>query len=180
MRIKKCPLDGILLIEPVLYQDKRGFFQESYQEDRYAKIGITEKFVQNSHSRSVKNVLRGLHFTLKKPQSQIVTVIRGKIFDVVVDIRENSPTFGRWFGTELSEDGLRQIYMPHGFAHGFYVLSNRADLHYQVSQVYDQADEGGVLWKCKTLKIKWPCRTPSLSIRDKTHKTFDEIIRHKI
>ena len=166
MKTVKCHLQGILQIEPDIYQDERGFFLESFQKERYAKVGITEEFVQENHSRSTKNVLRGLHFTPKKPQSQIVTVIRGEIFDVVVDIRVDSPTFGKWFGTELSDKGHRQIYMPHGFAHGFCVLSDWADLHYKVSQYYDPSDEGGILWKCENLKISWPIKKPKITKKD--------------
>lgn len=175
MRTKRCPLDGILLIEPVLYHDKRGFFLESYQEKRYSKIGITEKFVQDNYSRSEKNVLRGLHFTLKKPQSQIVTVICGKIFDVVVDIRKDSPTFGNWFGTELSDQGTRQIYMPHGFAHGFCVLSEWVDLHYKVSQKYDPFDESGIIWNDNTIKIDWPILKPNISAKDLANKKLEDL-----
>lgn len=166
MKVKKCPLDGILLIEPILYQDERGFFLESFQKERYAKVGITEEFVQDNHSRSSKNVLRGLHFTQKKPQSQILTVVHGKIFDVVVDIRKKSPTFGKWFGTELGDGGTRQIYMPHGFAHGFCVLSDWADLYYHVSEFYDPNDEGGILWNCNSINIQWPIKKPIVSKKD--------------
>jgi len=170
-----CHLDGILLIEPIFYQDERGFFMESFQKERYAEVGITEEFVQDNHSRSVKNVLRGLHFTRKKPQSQIVTVMRGKIFDVVVDIRVNSPTFGKWFGIELSDGGQRQIYMPHGFAHGFCVLSDWADLHYKVSQKYDPTDEGGLNWNDPEIKIQWPLKEIVMSNRDKGHPYLTQL-----
>lgn len=174
MNTIKCHLDGILLIEPIVYQDERGFFLESFQKEKYAEVGITEEFVQDNHSRSEKNVLRGLHFTRRKPQSQIVTVIRGKIFDVVVDIRVDSPTFGKWFGTELSDKGHRQIYMPHGFAHGFCVLSDWADLYYHVSEYYDPSDEGGILWNCKSINIKWPIKNPIISKKDLCNKPLNE------
>jgi dTDP-4-dehydrorhamnose 3,5-epimerase len=173
MKVKKCPLDGILLIEPILYQDERGFFLESFQKERYAKVGITEEFVQDNHSRSSKNVLRGLHFTQKKPQSQILTVVHGKIFDVVVDIRKKSPTFGKWFGTELGDGGTRQIYMPHGFAHGFCVLSDWADLYYHVSEYYDPNDEGGILWNCNSINIQWPIKKPIVSKKDLRNKPLN-------
>ena len=110
MKVSKCKLDGILLIEPKLYSDDRGFFLESFEQKKYQDLGVVEEFIQDNHSRSQKNVLRGLHFTKKTPQAQIVTVIRGSVFDVVVDIRKNSPTFGQWFGTELSSEGIRQIF----------------------------------------------------------------------
>ena len=175
MNTIKCYLDGILLIEPIVYQDERGFFLESFQKERYAKVGITEEFVQDNHSRSSKNVLRGLHFTREKQQSQIVTVMQGKIFDVVVDIRKDSPTFGKWFGTELSDEGHRQIYMPHGFAHGFCVLSDWADLHYKVSQKYDPNDEGGLNWNDPEINIQWPLKEIVMSIRDKGHPYLTQL-----
>lgn len=172
MKVTKTHLEGILLVEPTIYGDERGFFLESYEKEKYNSIGIYEDFVQDNHSRSAKNVLRGLHFTIHKPQSQILTVMRGKIFDVVVDIRKESLTFGKWFGTELSDDGLRQIYMPHGFAHGFCVLSDFADLHYKVSQPYDGIDEGGVRWDDPDIDIKWNVKSPIISERDKNHPYF--------
>lgn len=172
MKVNKCPLEGVLLIEPTLYGDSRGFFLESYQQDRYHAVGIREEFVQDNHSRSAKNVLRGMHFTKNIPQAQILTVMRGKIFDVVVDVRKSSPTFGKWFGTELSDSGLRQIYMPHGFAHGFCVLSDFADLHYKVSAKYDPKDEGGLLWNDPEVGIEWPLNNPSVSERDQQHPLF--------
>ena len=167
MKVIKTPLEGLLIIEPSLFKDDRGFFLETYQEERYRKAGITESFVQDNHSRSLKNILRGLHFTKNKPQSQILTVMYGKIFDVVVDIRKESKTFGQWFGTELSDDSVRQIYMPHGFAHGFYVMSEYADLHYKVSGVYDPYDEGGLLWNDPEVGIQWPSKIINIADRDK-------------
>ena len=175
MKFSKCPLEGILLIEPNVYKDHRGFFLEGFEQDRYREIGIAEEFVQENHSRSQKNVLRGLHYTISRPQAQIVTVIRGKIFDVVVDIRRDSPTFGKWLGTELSDEGPRQIYMAHGFAHGFCVLSDYADLHYKVSQRYDPSDEGGLIWNDKDVKIEWPISNPIISKRDQTYRKLEEL-----
>ena len=175
MKVSKCPLEGILLIEPNMYADDRGFFLESFEQERYREMGITEKFIQDNHSRSIKNVLRGLHFTRNRPQAQIVTVMRGKIFDVVVDIRKDSPTFGKWFGTELSDEGPRQIYMAYGFAHGFCVLSDYVDLHYKVSQRYDPSDEGGLIWNDGAVGIVWPIENPVLSERDLRHRTLKNI-----
>jgi len=172
MKVSKCKLDGILLITPDIYSDERGFFLESFEQERYRELGIVEEFNQDNHSRSKKNVLRGLHFTKNKPQAQIVTVIRGRVFDVVVDIRKDSPTFGQWFGTELSDEGTRQIYMPHGFAHGFCVLSDWADLHYKVSQRYDPTDDGGLIWNDDQIKIDWPIKDPIVSKRDLQHPNF--------
>ena len=169
MKVTKCLLEGIRLMEPPIYVDDRGFFLESFEQEGYRALGITEVFVQDNHSRSAKNVLRGLHFTKRRPQAQILTVMRGKIFDVVVDIRKDSATFGKWFGTELSDEGIRQIYMPHGFAHGFCVLSEFADLHYKVSRRYDSSDEGGIRWNDSDIGIEWPVRTPLISERDINH-----------
>jgi dTDP-4-dehydrorhamnose 3,5-epimerase len=126
-------------------------------------------------SRSTRGVLRGLHFTKSKPQAQIVTVMRGRIFDVVVDIRKDSPTFGKWFGTELSDEGPRQVYMAHGFAHGFCVLSDYADLHYKVSHRYDPNDEGGLIWNDDEVKIDWPIKNPLISDRDMGHRKLEEL-----
>lgn len=175
MRASKCPLEGILIIEPTTYADDRGFFLESFEQERYQELGIVEGFVQDNHSRSRKNVLRGLHFTRNRPQAQIVTVMRGRIFDVVVDIRKDSPTFGKWFGTELSDEGPRQVYMPHGFAHGFCVLSDYADLHYKVSQRYAPNDEGGLIWNDNDVKIDWPIKDPIISMRDQKHLKLGEL-----
>jgi len=175
MKVSTCKLDGILLIEPRIFGDERGFFMESFQIEKYKEIGIAENFVQDNHSRSKKNVLRGMHFTKNKPQAQIVTVIRGKVFDVVVDIRKNSPTFGQWFGAELSSEGTRQIYMPHGFAHGFCVLSECADLHYKVSQRYDPTDDGGLIWNDDQIKIDWPIKNPIVSLKDQNNRKLVEI-----
>ena len=175
MKVTKCHLEGILLIEPVRYDDKRGFFLETFEEERYREHGIGETFVQDNHSRSAKDVLRGLHFTKTRPQAQIVTVMRGRIFDVVVDVRKESPSFGKWFGVELGECGPSQMYMPHGFAHGFCVLSDWADLHYRVSQRYDPQDEGGLLWNDRDIGIDWPVMDPVVSSRDQCHPKLCEI-----
>jgi dTDP-4-dehydrorhamnose 3,5-epimerase len=166
MKVSTCPLDGTLLIEPTIFEDDRGFFLEIFEEERYRKAGITERFVQSNHSRSRKNVLRGMHFTRRKPQAQLLTVFRGTIFDVVVDLRKDSPGFGKWFGTELGDGAARQIYMPHGFAHGFCVLSDWADLHYQVSQRFDPTDQGGLIWNDADVAINWPIKDPIISERD--------------
>jgi dTDP-4-dehydrorhamnose 3,5-epimerase len=172
MKATKCSLDGILLIEPEIYNDDRGFFLESFEEQRYRELGITDEFVQENHSRSARNVLRGMHFTRKNPQAQIVTVMRGKIFDVVVDVRKDSPTFGKWMGIELSDEGPRQIYMAHGFAHGFCVLSEFVDLHYKVSQRYTPNDDGGLRWNDPDVGINWPVDRPIISERDRNHPFF--------
>ena len=176
MRIVETELRGIFIIEPRCFRDERGFFLESFQSPRYREAGIVDDFVQDNHSRSVQGVLRGLHFTVRHPQAQIVTVMRGKIFDVVVDLRRSSATFGRWFGAELSDEGARrQIYMAPGFAHGFCVLSEIADLHYKVSRTYDHTDEGGLLWNDPQVGIHWPIESPIVSRRDAFYPTLREL-----
>ena len=175
MKVQQTPLDGLLVIEPQCFGDERGFFLESFQRARYVQAGITDEFVQDNQSRSARGVMRGLHFQVKRPQSQIVTVLRGRVFDVAVDLRLGSATFGRWFGAELSDSGPRQIYMPPGFAHGFCVLSEMADLHYKVSRYYDRADEGGLLWNDPDIGIEWPIKPASVSARDAAYPRLRDL-----
>ncbi len=169
MHIEEGDFPGLLLIEPQCFHDKRGFFLESFHAKRYRAHGIADDFVQDNHSRSRQGVLRGLHFQIKHPQAQIVTVICGRIFDVVVDLRPNSASFGRWYGVELSDAGPRQLYMAPGFAHGFCVLSEFADLHYKVSRFYDREDEGGLIWNDRDVGIRWPIVNPIVSPHDSSH-----------
>jgi dTDP-4-dehydrorhamnose 3,5-epimerase len=167
MNVHPTGLEGLLLIEPRRFADERGFFLETYQRERYAAAGFDADLVQDNHSHSVKGVLRGLHFQVKRPQAQIVTVIHGRVFDVAVDLRPSSSTFGKWFGAELSgEEGPQQLCMAPGFAHGFCVLSEVADLHYKVSRYYDHADEGGVVWNDPDVGVRWPIAPVSISQRD--------------
>ena len=180
MIIKAAPLSGLMVIEPKLFQDERGFFEETFQSERYKEAGILDLFTQDNQSRSMKGVLRGMHFQVKRPQAQIVTVIRGHIFDVGVDLRENSPTFGKWFGVELCDSGPRQIYMAPGFAHGFCVLSDWADLHYKVSRNYDPSDEGGLKWNDLDVGVEWPIDSPIVNIRDNAYPTLKELDSNKL
>jgi dTDP-4-dehydrorhamnose 3,5-epimerase len=175
MKVTETALEGVLLIEPDRFVDTRGFFLESFRSERYRAAGITDDFVQDNYSRSREGVLRGLHFQVERPQAQIVTVIRGRIFDVVVDLRGGSPGFGRWFGIDLSDDGPSQMYMAPGFAHGFCVLSDEADLHYKVSCVYEGGDEGGLLWNDPDIGICWPIEHPILSPRDAAYPRLRHI-----
>jgi dTDP-4-dehydrorhamnose 3,5-epimerase len=175
MRVESTDLPGVFIIEPQCFDDARGFFLESFQSERYRAHGMREDFVQDNHSRSLKGVLRGLHFQVKRPQAQLVTVMHGRIFDVVVDLRRTSPTFGRWSGVELSDEGPRQIYMAPGFAHGFCVLSDFADLHYKVSRTYDHTDEAGLFWNDRDIGIKWPIDRPILSARDGSYPLLRDI-----
>ena len=180
MKISTCHLDGILLIEPSIFEDDRGFFLESFEEKRYREVGIAERFVQSNHSRSKQNVLRGMHFTRHRPQAQLLTVLHGTIFDVVVDLRKGSPTFGRWFGAQLGDGKPRQVYMPHGFAHGFCVLSDSADLHYKVSQHYDPDDEGGLIWNDNEVAIDWPITVPLMSSRDSEYPLLKNLSQEQL
>jgi dTDP-4-dehydrorhamnose 3,5-epimerase len=175
MKIITTPLEGLLVIEQRCFQDERGFFLELFQNERYQEAGILEQFVQDNQSRSIKDVLRGLHFQVKRPQAQILTVLRGRIFDVAVDLRAWSPTFGQWFGMELNDAGTRQIYMAPGFAHGFCVLSEWADLHYKVSERYDPTDEGGLIWNDPSIGVQWPVVEPSLTLRDSAYPRLNQL-----
>ena len=176
MIIKTTSLLGLLVIEPKCFQDERGFFLETYQSERYHEAGIIDAFVQDNQSRSRKGVLRGMHFQVNRPQAQIVTVMRGRIFDVGVDLRAGSPTFGRWYGVELHDEGQRQIYMAPGFAHGFCVLSDWADLHYKVSRNYDANDEGGLHWNDVDVGIEWPIDNPAVTARDESYPKLKELL----
>ena len=176
IKVKSTSLEGFLIVEPNCYKDDRGFFLETYQEDIYKAAGITDKFVQDNQSRSIKGVIRGMHFQVNKPQAQIVTIMRGLVFDVGVDLRQNSPTFGRWHGVELSDVGQRQVYMAPGIAHGFCVLSDLADLHYKVSRFYDPDDECGMVWNDSEVNIDWPLITPLIHQRDATYQSLSQLI----
>jgi dTDP-4-dehydrorhamnose 3,5-epimerase len=175
MKLDRTSFEGLFIIETQCFLDERGFFLEAFQEKRYREFGIMEKFVQQNLSRSAAMVLRGLHYQVKRPQAQIVTVTRGRIFDVAVDLRRGSATFGKYFGVELSDEGSRQIYMAPGFAHGFCVLSDWADIHYNVSRYYDHADEGGLLWNDPDIGIRWPIDGPNLSTRDVAYPQLRDI-----
>lgn len=166
MKIIQTPMQGLLLIEPKVFSDDRGFFLETYQRDRYTEFGINDNFIQDNLSRSKKGVLRGLHFQVKRPQSQLVSVVRGSVYDVVVDVRPASPTFGQWYGVELSDINARQLYMAPGFAHGFCVLSDWADFKYKVNRKYDHSDEGGLVWNDPEVNIIWPVKDLQIIERD--------------
>ena len=176
IKAKKTPLEGFLILELETFKDDRGFFLETFQEKNYKEVGIKDKFVQDNQSRSSKGVLRGMHFQVKRPQAQIVTVMRGCIFDVGVDLRQNSSTFGQWYGFELSDVGQRQVYMAPGIAHGFCVLSDLADLHYKVSRFYDSDDECGMLWNDSEVSIDWPSINPLIHQRDATYQSLSQLI----
>jgi dTDP-4-dehydrorhamnose 3,5-epimerase len=149
-------LDGPILIKPMVYGDHRGFFQETYRRSAWVDLGITEEFVQDNHSRSGHGILRGMHFQVGDGMAKLVRCARGAIFDVVVDLRKGSPTFGRWQGFELNDESLHQLYIPVGFAHGFVVLSDVADVIYKCSRYYDEAIERGISWDDPDVGIDWP------------------------
>ncbi len=172
MRAVDTALSGVRLLEPAVHRDDRGFFLESFRADRLAALGIGATFVQDNHSRSVARTLRGLHWQWRRPQAKLIRVIEGAIFDVAVDIRRGSPTFGRWIGVNLSADDFRQLYVPVGFAHGFCVLSATAQIEYKCSDYYDPAGEAGLPWDDPALGIEWPVQDPILSSRDAHHPRF--------
>ena len=168
MNIVKTCLNDCVIIEPKVFGDKRGFFLETFHTSRYANlVGISLPFVQDNHSRSSKGVLRGLHFQKTKPQGKLVRVVRGEVYDVAVDIRKDSSTFGHWESVILSEENKKQFWVPPGFAHGFVVLSDIADFEYKCTDYYDPSDEGSILWSDPDLGIKWPLASPILSDKDK-------------
>jgi dTDP-4-dehydrorhamnose 3,5-epimerase len=167
MEIKTTPLEGLLILKPKVFNDSRGYFFESYQDQRYKQFGINEHFVQDNLSYSTKNVIRGLHF--QKPpyaQGKLVSVFKGKVLDVVLDLRKNSPTFGNHFSIELSEENHLQLWIPVGFAHGFSVLSEFALFSYKCTNYYHQASEDGILYNDSTLKIDWNVENPIVSEKD--------------
>ena len=167
MKVTETKLKDCVIIEPKVFSDERGFFLETFQAERYAaQAGITLPFVQDNHSRSSRGVLRGLHFQINKPQGKLVRVVKGKVYDVAVDIREGSTTFGQWEAVILSEENKTQFWVPPGFAHGFVVLSETADFEYKCSDYYDTSDEGSILWNDPDLNIPWPVDDPSLSDKD--------------
>lgn len=165
----------VLIIEPDVHRDARGFFVETYHADKYRASGITPVFVQDNHTRSLGRTVRGLHMQRKRPQAKLIRVIAGEIYDVAVDLRRGSPSFGRSVGVVLSADNFRQCYIPRGFAHGFCVLSSTAEVEYKCSDIYDAADEFGIAWNDPALAIPWPVTDPLLSDRDKRNPTLAEV-----
>jgi len=179
MNVIKTKLDGVLIIEPKVFGDDRGFFLESYQEARYQEMGVELPFVQDNHSRSSKGVLRGLHFQKSKPQGKLVRVISGLVLDVAADINPKSETFGEYVAVELSGTNHKQLYVPPGYAHGFVVLSDTADFQYKCTDYYDPSDEGGIIWNDTTLNIEWQLSMLGdseikLSDKDKLNQSLKE------
>lgn len=174
MEVVELPLSGAKLIRPRVFRDSRGFFFESYSVGRYADQGISEVWVQDNHSSSVQGTLRGLHYQSTPGQAKLVRVTRGRIFDAIVDIRPESPTFGKWHGEELDAEQHCQLYVPIGFAHGFCVLSEVAEVQYKVSSPYDGAHECAIRWSDAEIGVAWPVTLPILSDRDQTSESFAE------
>ncbi len=178
MKVSATDLPGVMLIEPKVFGDPRGFFLETFQKTRYEEaLGMSLDFVQDNHSRSGRGVLRGLHFQAKKPQAKLLRVVRGEVFDVAVDVRPDSPTFGRWAGVILSEENKHQLFVPAGFAHGFQVLSDTADLEYKCIGYYDPADESGLIWNDAEVGIPWPIAAPLLSEKDARLPSLSDLRR---
>lgn len=175
MNVISTQIPGAIIIEPKLFGDARGFFLETYQAQRYADAGLPMHFVQDNQSRSAKGVLRGLHFQRKYPQGKLVSVTRGEVFDVAVDLRKSSPAFGKWVGVHLTEDNHRQFYVPPGCAHGFCVLSEVADFQYKCTDYYHPEDEGSVIWNDPEIGIEWPLQNPSLSTKDAQAPFFKDV-----
>jgi len=175
MKVISTELEGVLIVEPDVFQDRRGFFMETYHQKRYAESGIDKPFVQDNLSCSFKGALRGLHYQIHHEQGKLIQVIRGEIFDVAVDIRRGSPTFGQWTFVRLSESNRLQIYVPEGFAHGFCVLSEDALVMYKCTNLYVPGAERGVLWSDPELGISWPVQEPLLSPKDSANPRLKEI-----
>jgi dTDP-4-dehydrorhamnose 3,5-epimerase len=174
VRVIQVELPGVVLIEPDVFRDVRGYFLETYHAQKYREAGIDLPFVQDNQSESRAGSLRGLHLQIRHPQGKLVRVIAGEIFDVAVDVRRGSPTFGRWIGHTLSAQNFRQCYIPPGFAHGFCVLSDAAQVEYKVTDVYDPQGEIGIAWNDPQIAIQWPVSEPVLSDRDRRHPTLAE------
>lgn len=175
MKVIETSIPEVLIVEPAVFGDERGFFMESFNERAMREIGIDAQFVQDNHSRSTRNVLRGLHYQIQQPQGKLVRVVSGSVFDVAVDIRRGSPTFGKWAGVELTAENKRMFWIPAGFAHGFVVLSETADFLYKATDYYAPQFERSILWNDATIGVEWPhVGEPLLSAKDKAAKPFAE------
>jgi len=175
MKVERTSIPGLLIIEPDIHGDDRGFFMESYSRDRYAEAGIHEEFVQDNVSLSAKGILRGLHLQHPNDQGKLCFVLEGEVFDVAVDVRVGSPTFGQWEGVTLSSETKRQFYIPPGFAHGFCVLSERAMFSYKCTNLYSAENEIGVAWNDPDIAINWPLHSPRLSAKDQQNLPLSDI-----
>ncbi|MBE5997090.1 MAG: dTDP-4-dehydrorhamnose 3,5-epimerase [Lachnospiraceae bacterium] len=180
--VEKCFIEGLRVITPTVFGDARGYFMETYNYNDFAEQGITQTFVQDNQSSSSRGVLRGLHFQINYPQDKLVRVVKGEVFDVAVDLREGSPTFGKWFGVRLSAENKKQFFIPKNFAHGFYVLSDTAEFCYKCSDFYHPNDEGGIAWDDPEIGIEWPLlpdTETNLSEKDKNWGSFSEYVKKR-
>lgn len=175
MKFTPTEIPGVLVIQPDVLRDERGFFFESYHREKYANGGVSTAFVQDNHSHSVKGTLRGLHLQMERPQAKLVRVLAGEVFDVAVDLRQSSPTFKKWVGVTLSGGNFTQLYVPQGCAHGFVTLSEWADVEYKCSDFYEKTDEAGVLWNDPEIGISWPVPRPLLSAKDLAWPSFRDL-----
>jgi dTDP-4-dehydrorhamnose 3,5-epimerase len=180
MRFSETRIQGVIVIEPDVYRDARGFFLETFHARKYAEAGIPEVFVQDNHSSSMQRTLRGLHMQLRKPQGKLVRVVEGEIWDVAVDVRPSSPTYGQWVAETLSAASFKQLYVPPGCAHGFCVLSETAQVQYKCTALYDPADEVGIAWDDPQLAIAWPIGNPILSDRDRRHGSLENALNYML
>jgi dTDP-4-dehydrorhamnose 3,5-epimerase len=178
MKLEKTNIQDLLIITPDVFEDERGFFMEVYRKDKFKEFGIDAEFVQDNHSRSTKNVLRGLHFQWEPPMGKLMRVTFGKAFLVAVDVRKKSDTFGNWFGVDVSAENKKQIYAPAGFARGFCVLSDVAEIQYKCTGSYNNKAESGILWNDPAIGIEWPVENPILSEKDKNAQTLNEWLKH--
>lgn len=176
MKVIETQLAGVLIVEPKVFGDHRGFFLETFQVERYRDAGIGLPFVQDNHSRSQRGVLRGLHFQCTRPQGKLVSVSRGAVYDVAVDINPDSPTCGQYVGVELNDENHRQLWVPPGYAHGFCVLSEVADFQYKCTDYYQPEDEGGLLWNDPDVGIPWPVAEPQLSAKDQLNPRLRDLL----
>ncbi len=180
--VTTCEIEGLCIIEPTVFKDERGYFVETYNQNDMKQAGLDMEFVQDNQSMSSKGVLRGLHFQKQYPQGKLVRVIRGSVFDVAVDLREQSKTFGKWFGVELSAENMKQFYVPKGFAHGYLVLSDEAEFCYKCTDFYHPGDEGGLLWNDPEIGVQWPIEEGmkvTLNDRDSQWKGLSDTFHFK-
>ena len=175
MQVEKTDLDGVLLVKPAVFGDDRGFFMETYHAEKFADNGLPTSFVQDNHSRSSKGILRGLHFQYPSWQGKLVRAVQGEIFDVAVDVRRDSADFGRWYGAYLSEENKHQLYVPEGFAHGFCVTSDIADVVYKCTSVYNPSEDFSLAWNDKDIGIEWPVSNPILSEKDQNAMSLADL-----
>ena len=167
MEFVQTEIPEVILVKPTVIKDHRGYFMESYHIEKFNQGGIDCTFVQDNYAKSIQNTLRGLHFQVKYPQAKLLRCLKGKVFDIAVDIRPDSPSFGKWVGEELSKDNKYQLFIPQGFAHGYYVMSETAEIAYKCSEIYHPEDEQGILWDDPDIAIEWPVKKPLLSGKDR-------------